>query len=332
MSDLTSPHDRFFRDILSQPDAARSFVEHYVPAEVVSALDLASLEVTRDSFVDADLRSHLADLVCRAELRDGGPAYLYLLFEHKSSPTVGVAFQLLRYVVRLWSHALRQGEAFPLPPIIPVVFYHGRAPWRVSTNFADLVRVPPGLEVFAPRFRYHLCDLSTFTDDELRGEAVLRAALLTFKHIFDPDLAERLPGVLGLLADVLGHPTALGSLETLLRYVTSASTAVKPEDLGRAIEEAFHHKGDDLMPTAAEIWIEQGKKQGHQQGLQQGQAETARGAVLEALEARFELVPRTIRERLDGIDDPALLKTLHRKAVTTPSLDTFRAALDVVLS
>lgn len=143
-------------------------------------------------------------------------------------------------------------------------------------------------------------------------------------------------GVLALLAGVLGDPTALGAVETLLRYVATASGAMGPEDLGRAIEEACHDEGDQIMPTAAEQWIEQwieqGKQQGLQQGLRQGLLSTGRAAVIEALEARFDIVPRSTRERLDGVDDPVLLKTLLRKAVTTESFAAFRAAADVALS
>ena len=52
MTDLTSPHDKFFKDALTQPDAARIFLRDYLPAEVAATLDLTRLQLVKDSFVD----------------------------------------------------------------------------------------------------------------------------------------------------------------------------------------------------------------------------------------------------------------------------------------
>ena len=209
MAEIGSPHDRFFRELFSRRETAQEFVRHYLPAEVTQGLDLDSLEITRDSFVDPELRTHLSDLVYRVDLAEGGGAYVYLLFEHKSHPDRSVAFQLLRYVTRLWDQALRQGEAFPLPPVIPVVLYHGRARWTVATEFSALVRCPSVLAPYVPQFRYALTDLSRYSDDEIRGSAFLQVGLLALRHIFEGNLAQRLPRILKTLEAVAGSATGL---------------------------------------------------------------------------------------------------------------------------
>ncbi len=33
MAELTNPHDKFFKEALTQPDAARTFLRDYLPAE-----------------------------------------------------------------------------------------------------------------------------------------------------------------------------------------------------------------------------------------------------------------------------------------------------------
>jgi len=50
MTEISNPHDRFFKDVLSRREAARDFVLHYLPAEVAKLLDVESLEVSKDSF------------------------------------------------------------------------------------------------------------------------------------------------------------------------------------------------------------------------------------------------------------------------------------------
>ncbi|MHB8766847.1 MAG: Rpn family recombination-promoting nuclease/putative transposase [Deferrisomatales bacterium] len=46
MAEIPNPHDAFFRATLSKQEAAREFVIHYLPAEVVVLFDLDSLQVS----------------------------------------------------------------------------------------------------------------------------------------------------------------------------------------------------------------------------------------------------------------------------------------------
>ena len=113
MSDLKNPHDSFFKELLSLPQNARDFLRYYLPADVVAEFDLRRLELVRDAFVDDSLKEHLADLLYRVKLKHGDDAFVFVLFEHKSAPDVWVAFQILRYIVRLWDEVANLGGATP---------------------------------------------------------------------------------------------------------------------------------------------------------------------------------------------------------------------------
>jgi predicted transposase/invertase (TIGR01784 family) len=117
MSDITTPHNHFFVEFFSRGETAREFVTHYLPPQVVAHIDLDSLEPTKDSFVDVELREHRSDLLFRANLKIGHPGYVYLLFEHKSRPDRRVAFQLFRYLTRIWEHDDKQSPNAPLGPV-----------------------------------------------------------------------------------------------------------------------------------------------------------------------------------------------------------------------
>jgi predicted transposase YdaD len=39
MSDLTNPHDAFFKQILSYPEVAADFLRQHLPADVAAGLD-----------------------------------------------------------------------------------------------------------------------------------------------------------------------------------------------------------------------------------------------------------------------------------------------------
>jgi predicted transposase/invertase (TIGR01784 family) len=72
MSELTNPHDRFFKELFARPETAAEFLSSYLPLKIAGVLDLTALEPVRDSFVDAELQEHLSDLLYRVRLKQGG--------------------------------------------------------------------------------------------------------------------------------------------------------------------------------------------------------------------------------------------------------------------
>ncbi len=89
------------------------------------------------------------------------------------------------------------------------------------------------------------------------------------------------------------------------------------------MEEVFPIIGGEIMPTLAEKWIEQ--------GMQQGILQSAREAVIDILELRFEVVPEAIVNRLNEIYDPSILKIFRRKAVKVSSLEEFEQIIDLMM-
>ena len=168
--ELPNPHDRFFKEVFSRPEIAADFLANYLPGSVTGVLDLTNPELVKGSFVDAELRQHFSDLLYRVRLRAGPEAFVYLLFEHKSAPDDRVAFQLLRYLLRIWEPIARRHMA-KLPPIFPLVLYHGRSKWTIARNFGatiDWDRAEP-LKRYVPEFEYYVCDLTEYEADEIQG-------------------------------------------------------------------------------------------------------------------------------------------------------------------
>jgi len=340
MSELSNPHDHFFKQVLARPEAARDLLLNYLPAEVVALLDLTSLELRKDSFVDAELREHFSDLLYQVKLKDEREAYVYVLLEHKSYPDGLVAFQLLRYLVRIWKQSLWEVGESPLAPIIPMVVYHGKAAWQVGLDFGSLFEGPDELEPYWPQFQYELCDLTAYSDEEIQGEVILRTGLLLMKHIFRDDLEERLPEILVLLRDLAEQKTGLEYLETMLRYVAQGTDRVSEKGLRKAVETALAAEGGRTMRTLAEKWLEQGREQGLkqgmeqglQQGMQQGMQQGLREGLLSGIELGLELkfgsagvhllpeiykiedmdVLRAIREGLKHVDTPEELRRIYQ--------------------
>lgn len=266
--EINNPHDVFVRRILSRKSEAVSLIENYLPPEIVEKIELESLKLTQESFIDENLRSHHTDLLFRASLKNGEISFIYLLLEHKSSPDKTIAFQLLRYMMQIWEKSLKTAS-FPL--IIPLVLYHGKARWRVNRNFANLIKEKDSIfEKFVPHFEYYLLDLSAFPDAELKGSIALQVFFTALKHVFDKDLgANKLLEIL-LLLKKMQEQTVLEFIETLLRYFVAANDNISKENIQIALSSAFSGKDEKFMSPAARSWIEEGFQKGISQGEERG--------------------------------------------------------------
>ena len=71
-----------------------------------------------------------------------------------------------------------------------------------------------------------------------------------------------------------------------------------------------------------------GIKKGIQQGIQQGMLKTAREALIDILEVRFDVVPQTVIKAIMEIDEPELLKRLHKRAATVTSPEEFSQVME----
>ena len=103
-------HDELFKKVMSEPVAAREFLEHYLPVSFKNKIDLNSVKIEKESFVTEDLRKRLSDVVYSVSLKqnidgknstdsatdnvDNDKAYVYVLIEHQSSSDYWIAFRL----------------------------------------------------------------------------------------------------------------------------------------------------------------------------------------------------------------------------------------------
>jgi predicted transposase/invertase (TIGR01784 family) len=245
-------HNNFFDAFFDEKEVTESFLKEYLPAEITRDLDFTTLQIDKESFVDKKLLKHFSDTLYHIRYKQD-PAYVYFLFEHKSrlkkKKKKLTPFQLLKYIVQIWDrHLRRHKEVGTLPPIIPIVIYHGETEWGVSTDFLSLFDVPGCIEKYIPNFRFELFDISHMPDEHIKGVVLLKILFLTFKYIFNPELFERLEDIFRLLMELEDRTRGTEYLEVLLRYLSSSAEHVSLEELRETVDE-FFEKGGDLMPT-----------------------------------------------------------------------------------
>ncbi|MEO6594013.1 MAG: Rpn family recombination-promoting nuclease/putative transposase [Planctomycetota bacterium] len=116
---IRHPHDALFRAALGDPERAAELLRSVLSPDLIAAIDWTSLRRIDATFIDEALRHQQADLLFAATI-GGREALIYLLLEHKSGDVRFTAFQLTRYIVRIWEQFRRDlPNATHLPPILP---------------------------------------------------------------------------------------------------------------------------------------------------------------------------------------------------------------------
>ena len=269
-----------------------------------------------------ELREYRTDRLYRARTVAGQPLLIHALVEHKSMQDPRVALQLLGYKTRIleWWDATAgrdaDGHLQPLPVVLSMVVYHGKAPWRVPSTLAEATNAGHAFHPYLADFRYILVDLGQIDDVALSRNEVLRTGFLILKYgSRNSDLRETLL-TLGRAAYALG----LDDLVALVCYMLAEPNEVEAQVLREVLAEIVPGQEDRIMSIAAEQWkaegIALGEAKGLQQGLQQGQART----LLRQLERRFGSVSESVRQRVSAADIDTLDQWLDR-VLEAPTLD-----------
>ena len=315
MEPVPTPHDCFFRESFGRREIAQDFLQHYLPAAIRAEVDLRTLTIGKDTYVAPDLRQTYSDLVYTVGYRQS-ELQIYLLFEHKSQPDYWVLLQLLRYILASGEEYRKQHpQARHLPPVYPLVLYHGQPRWTAPTSFHDLVEPLPGaLAAYVPQFRYALHDISPRSSAVIQGEVLTRLVQLALRHIHSRQPLARLRELLGLMEQVIEQPSALAILESLLRYYVQGTRRLDEQDVRALLQNTS--TGEPLMQTFIDRYIEQGLQQGLQQGERRGEATM----LLRLLERKFGSPSQPMRDRVTQADTETLLRWFDQ-GLTAHSLD-----------
>jgi predicted transposase/invertase (TIGR01784 family) len=123
-----------------------------------------------------------------------------------------------------------------------------------------------GTEEYIPEFKSEIFDISHMPDEEIRGEVLLRVALLLAqKYIFSPELVPKLRSIIVLLNELSNKTTATEYLEVFLRYLSTAIDDKNEPDIKKVLEETLND-GGLTMPTIAEKWYMDGINKGKLEG------------------------------------------------------------------
>ncbi len=261
--DAQKSHDIFTKVTLQEKKNAIDFFQHYLPKKIFEQINLDSIEITKDSFVHSNYSDIHSDILFKVNLL-GKPGYIYTLIDHKSSQDKFTAFQLLKYMIGIWELHIKQSkeEVLDLPIIIPMVLYHGVDKWKYGTDLLRIQEKVDGLAEYQVNFSYVLYDLSTYKDEEIKGELTTRIFLLLLKYIFRDDLKDKLYSILELLVELDNQSTGLEYVETVLRYLITGNRKFPLDKIQEMIQNVKSERVKNMMETIAETLEKKGFRRG----------------------------------------------------------------------
>ncbi|WP_366658046.1 Rpn family recombination-promoting nuclease/putative transposase [Fodinicurvata sp. EGI_FJ10296] len=317
MSDISNPHDALFRAILDDAGRAAALIRDYLPPELAELLADSPPDPVDGSYIDAKLRSTQSDRLFRTATRSGSTAFIYVLLEHKSHPDANTPLQIAEYMLRIWRRHRSNEGGGRLPPILPLVLYHGVADWTVPTSLAGCIEAEGPLLKAASGFGYTLQDLKRRDYETLSADHAVRSGLAALRYVFDRAVSVEI-----LHRIVQDAPDEAVFTLQIFEYIGNTYD-VPADTLIDVIRRVKPHREAEFMATPAQQWRDEGRVEGRVEGRDEGIALGASDAlirsVLRTLDLRFGSVPPSIATRVRAT--PANdLDALLERAVTAPSL------------
>jgi len=325
-------HDKFFWDIYGRPENTVGFLKDFLPENILNQIDLTRINVRKKSYLSEEYKEHYNDLIVEARLKENTsePVFIYFLLEHKSTVDKHPAFQLLRYMVEQWYELEKLGMlGSKLPPIIPILIYHGKDGWSRGVHFQDSVNLPhEDMRPYIPDFTYFLSEAATEDEDKYTTSVVIKSWLIIVKYLNDPALRDKLFDIVKQLNDFLERKTAEEYIEIFMKYLAQTENQIRRTDAVKAIESTFPEGGADMIVKG---WAKEYVEEGMQQGMQQGMLTEAKEMVLEALDTKFSSnIPADVYKIINALNNRFLLKKLLRSTFQAESIDSFRKILNEI--
>ena len=287
--EIINPHDKFFKETFSIRENVIDFLQGIFSEEILKGLDLSTLTLDNNSYIDEELKEHFTDIVYTCYCKDK-ELRIALLFEHKSYAASCPYLQLMKYLLKIWETNIKQTER--LMPVIPVILYHGKEEWKVRKFSEYFEGMDETFCRFVPEFEYIFTDLSKYSNEDIKKKVFrkvsLEISLLIMRNIFNEnELESNLKDFFEIGRHYFEEEEGLRFLESVIRYLYS-STEIEVSKVVNTIKEISEKGGEISMTTAAKL-IEKGKIEGEREGERKGRIEGKIEGLKDAIEIGLEL-------------------------------------------
>ncbi|NMA94449.1 MAG: Rpn family recombination-promoting nuclease/putative transposase [Clostridiales bacterium] len=269
--EIVNKHDITFKEVFSQKRIAKDFIINSIPKSALDVVDLDTLELVKDTFVNKDLKESFSDLIYKVKIKDED-AYICFLLEHKSYKDKMTVFQIQRYILESWMMIVQKENKDKLPIIVPLVIYHGKEKWNLDTDLRDMIYgfydLPDYFKERIPVFKYDFLNIGEYEEEDFDRFKLLTAMMLrAFKYAFEKDIDLVLRTFLLDLHELAKHEP-ISTVEyygqIYLKYIELNNKNITEEDIKRQVDK-LDGKGAvsmGLLERREQIGIEKGRIEG----------------------------------------------------------------------
>ncbi|WP_425361464.1 Rpn family recombination-promoting nuclease/putative transposase [Candidatus Tisiphia endosymbiont of Ceraclea dissimilis] len=266
-------HDEIFRKSMENPIVAKEFLATHLPKDVLALIDSTSLKLEKDSFIESDLSETISDVLFSVKFNDQD-GYIFLLLEHQSTVDKMMAFRLFKYMINICDLYLTTNpKAKSLPVIYPLILYNGKKKYNASLNIWNLFSHPNLARGFWTN-DCQLINVHDIPDEELKKKVWSGILLFFLKHIHERQLLKRWQEISHLLPKLSEITIGYDHIRNLLQYTLTFIEQNDKIELEKILKNSLtKEKGEELMPSIAQVWKEEGIQIGEARGRAKGRAE-----------------------------------------------------------
>lgn len=246
--------------------------------------------------------------------------YVYLLIEFQSTVDRLMALRLMVYVGLLYQQLVDEKKVLPgepLPPVVPIVLYNGKSPWKAPLDMAELIAEShEELSQYRPSVRYLLLEERSEDPAKLAGMNNLVAVLFRFEQCETrDDFLEVAKALAEWFEDSEHRDSARRILQWVWRLFGKRTKRDEPTDTMLDMQDYGAMLQDKIKEWEQEL-LEQGIEKGIEKGIAQGEV----AVVLRLLREKFGEVPQPLRRRIDTASAEQLLEWAER-ILTAETID-----------
>lgn len=289
-------HDQIFRKALENPLVAHEFFDAHLPKHIKDILDLNSLKIQKESFVEPNLKTAISDVLFSARFNDQD-GYIYLLLEHQSTPNHFMAFRLFKYMLNICDRYITSNpKSKTLPLIYPLIFFNGQKQYNAPRSLWDLFANDKlAREIWINN--YKLVNVNEIPDSEFKTRVWSGILEFFLKHINERELLKRWQEISDVLPELAKVSIGYNYIEMILCYTL---TKIRPDDkleLERMLKSKLNEEiGTKLMRSLADHWEQQGIQLGKAEGIQIGEA---RGIEIGKARGKVEAMRTVVKTMLE---------------------------------
>jgi hypothetical protein len=236
----------------------------------------------KNDTVDGFLNEFRSDIVYRLFDRISSQ-FIYLIFEHKSTPDKKTLIQLKHYLNSV-ENDIPESEKHEGP--ILVVIYHGRRKWDIPLSL-DIDQPISSLQKHFSKLEYLLFDFSHTPDEKIIGSPQLRLTLMALKYVRTRSIIKKIDLFLVILKEMINEVDIAEYIDELSLYIDSATPSDLREKVLDRIKTAII-TGEDRMSSIKEYFKQEGIKEGIEKGMKQGVEKGIKQGMKQGIERGIE--------------------------------------------